>query len=152
MKTRIILAVGIALSLCACGRAKDDATPAPKPTPSATAPVPVKFDPAFVDIAGSWISPAGALGEGRVLRVDVASGGGYSIDVRIPGTPEQVVETGRGNAVASGDVVTATPSDGTKGRVLSSLGAWKAKVSKTEKTMQLTGADGRTVSLSWKGL
>ena len=152
MTNRIILTVGLALSLGACGRSEDDAPPAPKPTATATKAPAVKFDPAFVDIAGSWVSKADALGEGRLLRVDVASGGGYSIDVRLPGTPEQVVETGRGNASAQGDSVTATPGADTKGKILTGLGAWKASVDKTGKTMSLTGADGRTVSLVWKGL
>lgn len=152
MKKSIILTVGLALVLGACGRGKDEAAPAPKPTPVATAIPQVKFDPSFVDIAGSWISKPDALGEKRLLRVDIASGGGYSIDVRLPGTPEQVVETGRGTASANGDVITASPGDDTKGTVLKGLGAWKANVMKSEKTMVLTGADGRSVPLAWKGL
>lgn len=151
MDKRILLVAGIALSLGACGRGKDETPPAPAPTSTPTAAA-VKFDPAFSEIAGGWVSKPDALGEGRMLRVDVASGGGYSIDVRLPGTPEQVVETGQGSATASGTTVSATPKADTKGKVLTGLGAWKATVDKAARTMVLKGADGRTVSLTWKGL
>jgi len=151
MKNHLILTIGLACALGACGRGSDEKTPAPKPAQAAKKVEPVRYDPAFKDIAGTWVSSPGAVGEGRMLRVDVASGGGYSIDVRMPGTPEQVVETGRGNAKASGTGVSATPEGDTRGTVLKALGAWRATVV-DRKSMTVTGADGKRIELTYKGL
>lgn len=152
MKKSLILAFGLAITLGACNRSSDDKTAAPQPKASATAKAaPVRYDPAFKDIAGTWVSQVDAVGEGRMLRVDVASGGGYSIDVRMPGTPEQVMETARGTAKASGGGVQATPDGDTKGVVLKGLGAWRATVA-DKKSMTIIGADGKRVELSYKGL
>lgn len=150
MKKSLILAFGLAITLGACNRGAEQKTAAPQPKASAKA-APVRYDPAFKDIAGTWVSEVGAVGEGRMLRIDVASGGGYSMDVRIPGKPEQVMETGRGNAKASAAGVQAAPDGDTKGAVLKGLGAWRASVA-DKKSMTLTGADGKRVELAYKGL
>lgn len=152
MKKQIILSIGLALVLGACGRGGDEKAPAPKPTEKAAAKTaPVRYDPAFKDIAGTWVSGTEAIGEGKILRIDVASGGGYSIDVRLPGTPEQVLETARGTAKASGEGVAASPDPKTQGKTLMALGAWKATVV-DKKSMSLTGADGKKIELTYKGL
>lgn len=150
MKKHIILTIGLALSLGACGRGGDEKAPAPQPT-SASKPKPVRFDPAFKDIAGTWVSGTESIGGGKILRIDIASGGNYSIDVRIPGTPDQVLETARGSSKASGDGVAATPEGAVSGPIIKGLGAWKATVV-DKKSMSLTGADGKKVELSYKGL
>lgn len=149
MKRTIILGAAL-LALSACGSSEDKA-PAPKPTPSPS-PTAVAFDPKLVDVAGTWQSPADTLGGGRFLRVDVASGGRYSIDVRIAGTPEQVVETGSGKVSMGPSGIVATPDAGTKGDVLVKLGAWKASGSKETKSLALSGADGRRLQMAYKGL
>lgn len=153
MKKFIIIAC-LAMPLSACGFFSDEKQPASVAEKEAGAkkkPVQVPFDPAFKDIAGTWVSEPGAVAENRVLRVDIASGGGYSIDVRIPGEKEQVVEAGRGAAKSSGNNITSDPEGEIKGNVLKGLGAWKATVSE-KTTMTLTGANGKTVTLSYKGL
>lgn len=152
MNKQLILITGLALSLGACGRGADDKTATPQPKSTAAAkPAPVSYDPAFKDIAGTWLSGSDAIGGGKILRIDVASGGGYSIDVRLPGTPEQVMETGRGSAKAAGTGVSATPDGKTSGATLKGLGAWKATVV-DRKSMSLTGADGKRIELTYKGL
>lgn len=149
MNKTIILGATL-LALSACGKSKDD-VPAPSPTPSAS-PTAVAFDPKLVDVAGTWQSPANSLDGGRFLRVDVASGGRYSIDVRIAGTPEQVVETGSGKVTMGPDGIVAAPDAGTKGQILVKLGAWKASGTKTSKSLALSGADGRRLAMAYKGL
>lgn len=136
-----------AIVLSGCNSAPKEA--APKPTATSTPkPVAVAFDPSFVSLAGQWRSQTGSAGEKQLLQIDIASGGGYSIDVRIPGSPtEQVVETGRGKLTHAGDSLTAAPEAGQKGRFLLGIGAWKGAVS--GKSMKLTGVDGKTVDLSW---
>lgn len=149
MKRTIILGAAV-LALSACG-SSEDKVPAPSPTPSAS-PTAVAFDPKLVDVAGTWQSPSNSLDDGRFLRVDVASGGRYSIDVRIAGTPEQVVETGSGKVAMGQGGIVATPDADTKGQILGKLGAWKASGSKTAKSLDLVGADGRRLKMEYKGL
>jgi len=143
------IALGLALVLGACGSGADDKDSAARNAMTPAKPKPVSYDPAFRDIAGTWTSAPGTVGERRILRIDVASGGGYSIDVRVPGTPEQIMETGRGAARVDGGVVTASPSDGNTGAVLNALGAWRATLPRAG-VMVLAGADGRKVELVYK--
>jgi flagellar basal body L-ring protein FlgH len=153
MKTKSFLIAALAISLASCG--KSDEAPSAKPSAAAkTETQQVKYDPAFANIAGSWVSEAGALGEKKLLRIDIASGGGYTIDVRIPGKPEQVVESSRGTAKTTGEGsgVTAAAAADTKGATLKALGNWSASIDKEAKKMALTGADGKKVDLVWKGL
>lgn len=137
--------------LSACGGAEQEA-PKPKPTEKA-APKPVAFDPAFIDLAGSWRSPPGSVDSDRYLQIDVASGGGYTIDVRRPsGTSVEVSETGRGKLALSGERLVASPAE-TQGTFLKKLGAWSGESSKGEvRTLSLKGADGTAVTLSWQKL
>jgi len=137
--------------LAACGRSEDQA-PKPKPVEK-VAPRPVAFDPAFVDLAGSWRSKPDSVEGGRYLQIDVASGGGYTIDVRKPsGTSVEVSETGRGKLELSGGSMKATPGE-TQGAFIKKLGAWSGQASKGEgRTMSLKGADGTAVTLAWQKL
>lgn len=113
------------------------------------APVkPVAFDPAFIDIAGRWRSKPGSVGKDVLLQIDIASAGGYSIDVRkVGGKVDEIVETGNGRSTIAATTLTASPAASQKGTTLTALGAWRAAVS--GKSMKLTGADGRTVDLVW---
>lgn len=150
MKNSLAASLAIVLALGACGRGPDEGASASNATATPEKSEPVPYDPAFKDISGTWVSSADAVGQGRILRVDVASGGGYSIDVRMPGTPEQILETGRGEARIDGGAVVASPSDQNAGTVLGGLGAWRATLA-NGRSMELTGADGRKVRLAYVG-
>lgn len=137
--------------LAACGRSEDQS---PKPAPTERpAPKVVAFDPAFVDLAGSWRSKPESVEGGRYLQIDVASGGGYTVDVRkASGSSVEVSETGRGKIALSGGTLTATPSEN-QGVFLKKLGAWTAQASKGDtRTLSVKGVDGTTVSLVWQKL
>lgn len=147
-----LLTLSLVLALGACGRGGEEKAPAQKSTEKpAEKAAPVRYDPAFKDIAGTWVSGEGSLDEGRILRIDVASGGGYSIDIRKPGSPDQVLETGRGNAKASEAGIVAMPDGSTAGATLKGLGSWRATVVE-KKSMSLSGGDGKKIELTYKGL
>lgn len=148
---RNMVVIASILLLSACGGAKEE-TPKPRPTQKA-APKPVAFDPAFVDLAGSWRSAPGSVDGGRYLQIDIASGGGYTIDVRRPnGDSVEVSETGRGKLSLSGARIVSSPSD-TQGPFLKRIGAWSGEASKGEdRALSLKGADGTSVTLAWQKL
>lgn len=149
MNIRILIAMTGALLVSACS---DNVTPKQEGKKTEE-PKQVAFDPAFSQIAGTWKSEPGALGEGRFLRVDIASGGGFSIDVRTrKGENDQIVESATGKASLSSSMIRSTPSGEIKGNILKSLGRWTASVDASAKKMTLQGDDGKKIALSWMGL
>lgn len=150
---RNIAIISSLIFLAACGGGEDKA-PTPGPSQSA-APKAVAFDPAFVKLAGSWRSEPGSVSDDRFLQIDVASAGGYTIDVRKSSENRtEVSETGRGKLTLSGSKLTAVPGD-TQGPFLKKLGSWTAEAGGGEgegRTMTLRGADGTSVSLKWRKL
>lgn len=148
---RHLVAISFFVLLAACGGGEDKAQE-PKAAET-SAPEVVAFDPAFANLAGSWRSESTAIPGGRYLQIDIASGGGYTIDVRrdLSGRTE-VSETGRGRLVLSDSSLTAFPED-TQGDLLKKFGAWTASATAGEnRTMSLQGADGTRVSLAWQRL
>ncbi len=151
MKIRILIAIAGSLLISACGSGED--AKSKKEGDKTAAPKQVAFDPAFSQIAGTWKSVPGALGEGRFLRLDIASGGGFSIDVRTKkGENDQIVESAIGKASLSSSTIKAAPTGEIKGDILKAMGRWTASIDASSKKMTLQGDDGKKVDLTWTGL
>ena len=115
MKIRILIAMTGILLVSACG----DDVKTKQEEKKVEAPKQVAFDPAFSQIAGTWKSEPGTLGEGRFLRLDIASGGGFSIDVRTrKGENDQIVESAQGKASLSSSTIRSAPTGEVKGNFL----------------------------------
>jgi len=70
-------------------------------------------DRTFLGFAGRWQTPVGSLENEQRLVIDIASNGGFSIDVRKQGVnAEAIVESGKGTARKQGTLISGNIDQG----------------------------------------
>jgi len=99
-----------ALLLSACGDTASDAPPPALQDPPSSG---VMVDRTFLGFAGRWQTPVGSLENEQRLVIDIASNGGFSIDVRKQGVnAEAIVESGKGTARKQGTLISGNIDQG----------------------------------------